>query len=191
MTRDAQAITLSAFAQAHEPLPELPALPPAPVALALPSMATAPVFPSPVVQWGSVPEALDDAAPVLALCLSVLALCPSVLPMAFSQVLDPDHTIHHWLTAALPLLLAPVPDETLAIPVSPAVAPVVTEAAPVPTKARKSKNTEKTAQDKTLASDHTKQRQRRLNSGLTNSSSLDTKGIRFVSSGCLLCQFIC
>jgi hypothetical protein len=35
MDRDAQAITLSAFAQAHEPLPELPALAPAAVPLAL------------------------------------------------------------------------------------------------------------------------------------------------------------
>lgn len=34
-------IALSAFAQAHEPLPELPALCPAPVPLALPSVASA------------------------------------------------------------------------------------------------------------------------------------------------------
>jgi hypothetical protein len=40
MGRDAQAIALSAFAQAHEPLPELPALAPAaiPLAAALPLM---------------------------------------------------------------------------------------------------------------------------------------------------------
>jgi hypothetical protein len=38
MARDAQAIAFGAFAQAHEPLPELLALAPAAVPLALPSM---------------------------------------------------------------------------------------------------------------------------------------------------------
>lgn len=45
----------------------------------------------------SVPEGLDDADPVL-------ALCPSVLPMAFSSFV-PDDSVHRWLTAALPLVL--------------------------------------------------------------------------------------
>jgi hypothetical protein len=63
-------------------------------------MATALIFPSPVVQWVSAPEALDDMA-------AVLALCPSVLPMAFSQFLDHDDSVRHWLTSALPLVLAP------------------------------------------------------------------------------------
>ncbi len=138
MARDAQAIALDAFAKAHEPLPEFPALCPAPVALALPSTAPAPVFPSPVVQWVSVPEALNDTAPML-------ALCPTVVPMVFSSFVS-DHSVQRWLTSALPLVLASWVTESLAIPVSPAVAPVVK-------KARKSKatdtKTEKPLTDKT------------------------------------------
>lgn len=61
-------------AHAHEPLPDFLVLPAAALSLALPSMAPAPIFPFPVVPWGSVPEALDDADPIL-------ALCPAVLPM--------------------------------------------------------------------------------------------------------------
>jgi hypothetical protein len=102
--RDAQAIALHAFAHAHEPLPEFPALPPAPVALALPSMAPAPVFPSPVVRWGSVPEVLDDADPVL-------ALCPARVPMALRSSINPDHSVRRWLAAALPLVVAPVAED--------------------------------------------------------------------------------
>ena len=63
----------------------------------LPPMTPAPVFPSPVVQWGSMPEALDDAAPVL-------TLCPSVVPMDLTQFLNPDHSIRGCLTSALPLV---------------------------------------------------------------------------------------
>ena len=62
-------------------------------------MAPAPVFPYPVVQWGSVPEALNDMAPVL-------TLCPSVVPIAFSSFV-PDDSVQRWLTSALPLVLAP------------------------------------------------------------------------------------
>ena len=142
MARDAQAIALDAFAHIHEPLPDFPALCPAAATLALPSIAPAPVFPSPVVQWVSVPEALDDAAPML-------TLCPSVVPMDLTQFLNPDHSVRSWLTIALPLALAPWVTEALTVPISPAVAPVVTEAAPVVKKARKPKNTEETAQDKT------------------------------------------
>jgi hypothetical protein len=108
-------------------------------------MAPAPVFPYPVVQWVSASEALNDTAPAL-------TLCPSVVPMAFSQFLNPDHSIRSWLTSALPLVLAPWVTEALAVPVSPVLAPVlaeVTEAAPVVKKTRKSKATEGTAQDKT------------------------------------------
>jgi hypothetical protein len=79
MARDAQVIALHTFAHIHEPLPEFSALCPAAVTLALPSTAPAPVFPSPVVQWVSMPEALDDKTPVL-------ALCPSVVPMPFSSL---------------------------------------------------------------------------------------------------------
>jgi hypothetical protein len=144
MARDAQAIALNAFAQAHAPLPEFLALAPAAVPLALPLMAPAPVFPSPVVQWFSVPEALNDMAPAL-------TLCPSVVPMVFSSFV-PDDLVQRWLTSALPLVLAPWVTEALAVPVSPVLAPVlaeVTEAAPVVKKTRKPKNTEETAQDKT------------------------------------------
>jgi hypothetical protein len=88
------------FSHIHEPLPELPALPPATVPVALPSILPSPAFPSPVVPWVSAPEALDDVAPVL-------ALCPSVVPMDLTQFLNPDHSIRSWLTIALPLALAP------------------------------------------------------------------------------------
>jgi hypothetical protein len=111
MARDAHAIALDAFVHAHAPLPKFPALCPAAVPLARPSMAMAPVFPSPVV------------------------------PMALSQFLDPDHCVQRWLTSALPLVLAPGVTEALTVPVSPAVDPVlveVTEAAPVLKKARQS-----------------------------------------------------
>ena len=60
--------SLSNFAHAHEPLPEFPVLCPAAVTLALTSMT---------------PKALDDAAPVL-------ALCPSVLPMNGLQFICPQ-----------------------------------------------------------------------------------------------------
>lgn len=119
MARDAHAIALDAFAQGHEPLPEFPALPPAPVALVLPSMVTAPVFP-PVVPMVSVPEVLDDADPVL-------ALCPSVLPMVFNQLLDPDQSVRRWLASALPLVPsltlvdAPVVADVEDLPVVPVV----------------------------------------------------------------------
>jgi hypothetical protein len=57
-----------------------------------------------VVQWVSVPEVFPVAP--------VLALCPAVLPIAFTQFLNPDHSIRKWLTDALPLVVASVPDET-------------------------------------------------------------------------------
>jgi hypothetical protein len=104
-----RAITLNALAQAHEPLPDFPALCPAAVTLALPSMAPAPVFPSPVVPMAPTSEALDNETPVL-------ALCPMVLPMAFSLFV-PDDSVHRWLTSALSLVPAPVPDETPGISV--------------------------------------------------------------------------
>jgi hypothetical protein len=108
----------AAFAHAHEPLPEFPALCSAPVPLALPSMAP-PDFPSPVVQLVSVPEALDDMAPVL-------TLCPTLEPIAFSSFV-PDHSVRRWLTSAMPLVATPWVTEALTIPVSPAVAPVLAE----------------------------------------------------------------
>jgi hypothetical protein len=90
MARDAQAITLSCFAQAHEPLPEFPALAPAAVPLALLPMAPN-------------PEAPVDIAPGL-------TLYPMVVPMAFSLFV-PDDSVRRWLAAALPLVLPPVVQE--------------------------------------------------------------------------------
>jgi hypothetical protein len=137
MARDAQAIALSAFAQAHEPLPEFPAL-----ALAVGPLALLPMAPN--------LEVLDDIAPVLTLYPTVMPI-----PMAFSLFV-PDDSVRRWLTSALPLAIAPFLAEVESVPVSPAVAPVVaegTEAAPVVKKARQSKTTnikaEKTATDKT------------------------------------------
>lgn len=69
MDRDADLIALSAFAQAHAPLPEFPALPPAAVPLVLPSM---------LLPMAPAPEALDDVPPVL-------ALYPVVGPIAFNS----------------------------------------------------------------------------------------------------------
>jgi hypothetical protein len=72
--------------------------------------------------------------------------------MAFSQFLAHDDSIRSWLTAALPLVIAPWVNEAEAVPVSPVILPVVvevTEAAPVVKKTRKPKATEVTAQDKT------------------------------------------
>ena len=128
--RDAQAIALVAFAHIHEPLPELPALPPAPVALALPSMASA------------VPMPLAPGLGLLAGSVaSGMALCSAPVAMTFGIYSDPNHAVQSWLTYALPLVLAPWVAESLTVPVSPAFIPVladVAEAAPVMKKARKS-----------------------------------------------------
>ena len=124
MARDAHAIALDAFAHAHEPLPELLALCPAAVPLALPSV---------VLPMAHASEALDDVAPVL-------RLFPAVVPMAFSSFV-PDDSVQRWLSDALPLALAPFLAEIEAVPVSPAVAPVVaerTDTDPVVKKARQS-----------------------------------------------------
>jgi hypothetical protein len=169
MTRDAHAIALDAFAHAHAPLPKFPALPPAALPLALPSMASTPVFPSPVVQWVSIPEALDDVAPVL-------TLYPAVVPMALSSFV-PDDSVQRWPTSALPLVLAPWVTEALTVPVSPTVAPVVAEvfeAAPVVKKSRKPKATKVTAQDKTP----------RKRSPKTNDSDGSITAQRVPSFGC-------
>jgi hypothetical protein len=88
------------------------------------------------------PEALDDMAPVL-------ALCPAAQPLAFNPFLQPDDSGRRWLTSALPLTLAHWVAEPEAIPVSPTVVPVAaerTEADPVVKKARSPKTTDKTAQ---------------------------------------------
>jgi len=57
-------------------------------------MATAPVFPYPVVQWVSVPEILDDMAPVL-------TLCPTLVLITFSSFVR-DHSVRRWLTQGAP-----------------------------------------------------------------------------------------
>lgn len=75
LCQGANAIALYAFAQAHVPMPDLLALPPVAVPMALPSMVPTPILLSPAV------------------------------PMAFSTLL-PDDSVHRWLTAALPLVLA-------------------------------------------------------------------------------------
>jgi hypothetical protein len=109
MARDAHAIALDAFAQAHAPLPEFPALPPAAVQLALPSM---------MLPMAPVPETLAITSNIA----PVLALCSTVLPMPFSSFV-PDDSGQRWLTSAQPLVVAPWVAE--AVPVSPAVIPVV------------------------------------------------------------------
>ncbi|MGB8698632.1 MAG: hypothetical protein WCD18_04380 [Thermosynechococcaceae cyanobacterium] len=55
------------------------------------------------------PDALDDVAPVL-------ALCPDGVPMTFSSFI-PNDSVRSWLTAALPLVLAPWVNEAEAVAV--------------------------------------------------------------------------
>jgi hypothetical protein len=75
MGRDAQAIAFGAFAQAHEPLPELPALAPAAVPLALPSLGASllPIAPG-----------LDLVASDTT--VSALTLCSAGVPMSLRSV---------------------------------------------------------------------------------------------------------
>jgi hypothetical protein len=103
IARDAQAITLSAFAQAHEPLPEFPAQAPATVPLALLS-GVGLLLPI-------------DSAPGLDLVVSdgsapVLALCSARVPMFLRSSINPDDSVRRWLAAALPLVLPSVVDVT-------------------------------------------------------------------------------
>ena len=84
MARDAQAVALNAFA--HAPLPELLALCPAAVPMALPEILPSLVIPSLVLPIAPAPEILDDVAPVL-------ALCPTLVPIAFSSFV-PDDSVH-------------------------------------------------------------------------------------------------
>lgn len=109
----------------HEPLPELLALPPAALPLNLPSITSF------LLPMATAADERDDAA-------SGLTLCSSVVPMPFSQVLDPDHSVRCWLTYALPLVLAPWVAEAEVVPVRSATLSVVTEAAPVMNKTRQS-----------------------------------------------------
>jgi hypothetical protein len=127
MARDGEAIALSAFAQAHDPLPEFPALSPATVPLAL--LFALPMDPAPDI---ATDEEVDR----------VIIIYPTVVPNAFSQFLTPGDSVRRWLTAALPL----VPSLTLveapvteAVPVLPSVAEaatVTTTPAPQPRKAK-------------------------------------------------------
>lgn len=75
MARDAHAIALNAFAQAHAPFSELPALAPAAVPMALPFAL--PMDPDPDAVAG---EAVDR----------VIVIYPTVVPNAFSQFLTPS-----------------------------------------------------------------------------------------------------
>lgn len=162
MARDAHAIALSAFAHAHEPLPNFPALCPAAVPLALPSMLL-PMAPDPVMPMASTAEDLDDVAPVI-------MLYPSVVPEALSTFIQPDDSVRRWLTAALPLVLAPWIIEALAVPVSSVVLPIAAEdieaapvvpevlstqtstaSAPVPKTRKTNKSTDKQITDKAKA----------------------------------------
>jgi hypothetical protein len=107
MARDAQAIALGAFAQAHEPLPEFPALCPAAVPLALsPIMLSIAPLPTMMLPIPPAPEVLGIASDVA----SAQVLCPAVVPSKFGQFLQPDHSIRSWLTSALPLVLAKMAD---------------------------------------------------------------------------------
>jgi hypothetical protein len=119
MARDAQAIALSAFAQAHEPLPEFLALAPAAVPLALLSgvglllpIASAPGL-GLVVSNGAAP---------------VMVLCPARVSMSLRSSISPDHSVRRWLAAALPLAM-----------------PLVVEAAPVVVSDKTPRKTKATA----------------------------------------------
>ena len=69
----------------------------------------------------------NDAAPVL-------TFYSSVVPMPLNQLLNPNDSIRSWLTATLPLVAVPVPDETQVVQT--VSVPVVTAA-----HSRKPKNT--------------------------------------------------
>ncbi|MCG9890317.1 MAG: hypothetical protein MH252_04510 [Thermosynechococcaceae cyanobacterium MS004] len=144
--------SLSTVAHAHKSLPEFPVLCPAAVTLALPSMIP-------------VTDGLDDTAPVL-------ALCPSVLPMAFSQVLDPDHSIPSWLTAALLLAIASWVTESLAVPVNPAVIPVLADVSDAPPVVKKGRQATKTS-DNTRALDKTPRRRSPKTAAATAATAAD------------------
>lgn len=73
--------------------------------------------------------------------------------MAFSQFLQPDDSVRRWLTAALPLAIAPFLAET--IPAVVQVVPLVTEAAPVVKKARQSNKATDTKKETGKTTDKT------------------------------------
>jgi hypothetical protein len=130
MARDAHAIALHSFAQAHAPLPELLALCPAAVPLALPSalpMASAPDL-----------TADDDVD-------RVILIYPTVVPNAFSQFLTPGDSIQQWLTSALPLVVAPVPDKTSVVTAPQQDKPKTTGKPTAAAKTPRKRSTKKTA----------------------------------------------
>lgn len=124
LSRDQQAIALLRFAEAHPPLPVLPALAPATIPLALPSamVALAPAH---------------DLGAVGNKSCSTLALRPAMGPAVLP---NPTDSVDRWLAATLPLVAASWATEAMTVPVCPAIAPgvpAVTEAAPVLKKSRK------------------------------------------------------
>lgn len=100
MDRDVHAIALGAFAQAHEPLPELLALAPAP----------------------GLELAVSDTT------VSALALCSARVPMSLHSSIDSNDSVRRWVAAALPLVLPFIVEAGSVVPVVPSVteaAPVV------------------------------------------------------------------
>lgn len=115
MGRDAQAIALDAFAQAHEPLPELLALAPAAVPLALPSLGASLLL---IALAPGLELAVSDTT------VSTLALCPASVPMSLHSSINPDDSVRRWLVAALPLALSSITEAATVSDVG-LIAPVV------------------------------------------------------------------
>jgi hypothetical protein len=102
MARDAHLIALFAFAQAHEPLPEFPALAPAAGSLAMPSMMD---LLMPIASAPGLDLVVNDGTD------QALALCPAMMPMSLRSSINSNNSVRRWLAAALPLVLPPVVED--------------------------------------------------------------------------------
>jgi hypothetical protein len=117
MARDAQAIAFGAFAQAHETLPELLALAPAAVPLALPSMVGLLLPIAPALGLELVNDTMTTA----------LALCSASVPMSLRSSINPDNSVRRWLAAELPLVLPSIVEAATVSDIG-SVVPVVASA---------------------------------------------------------------
>jgi hypothetical protein len=88
MAHDAQAIALSAFAQAHEPLPEFPALAPAAIPLALPALGASLL---PITSAPGLDLVVSDTT------VPTLALCPASVPMSLRWSMHSADSVRRWL----------------------------------------------------------------------------------------------
>jgi hypothetical protein len=140
-------------AQAHEPLPELPALAPAAIPLALPALGASLLPIAPALGLGLDLGVSDTTVPALALCLA--------MPMSPRSSIYPDDSVRRWVAAALPLVLPSIVEAAMVSDVGSVVpvVPSVTEAAPVVKKSCQSTN--KTTDIKTATAKAPRKRSQR------------------------------